>query len=75
MKRNRKTEVLCEACDGTGRIGVRNKETRARKAANVGYLKSPDRMAKMGRTGGRPRALTLTDLDAREERPLKEVAP
>ena len=81
MGRKRRAEQLCPTCDGKGRVTASggkvkgNKGTRARQGGNVGYLKRGESgMAEMGRKGGRPRALTLADLDAREGRP-KEVAP
>jgi hypothetical protein len=60
-------ETICPICDGKGRLLSQSSSARGRKAGNARYLKSLEpgqmTMAEMGRRGGRPRALTLADLE------------
>jgi len=69
-RRYSKIEALCPFCEGKGRVAGRTLGARGRKGGNVAYLKSLEpgemSMADRGRKGGRPRALTLTDLGGRE---------
>jgi len=67
-KRKYSNEAICPTCSGKGRILSESVRTRARQAGNASYLKSlqPGQlsMAERGRRGGRPRALTLADLES-----------
>lgn len=62
----REAEHLCDACGGTGRIHLKTRTTRARKAGNTTYLRSLQpgvlSMSDRGKMGGRPRRLTLADV-------------
>lgn len=77
QRHRREREVICPLCDGSGRVLSRAAASRARRGGNASYLKSlqpgQPSMQERGRKGGRPKALTLADLDARSEEP-KEVS-
>ena len=58
----------CPHCDGTGRVQTATAQARSKKGGNATYRKSLQEgetsMAERGRKGGRPRALTLAEMDA-----------
>lgn len=62
--------VLCEHCGGGGRVQSKDAKARSRKGGNASYLRSlePGQMSmrERGRRGGRPRQLTLAEIEALE---------
>ena len=64
---HRESEERCPHCAGSGRVMTTTAQTRARAGGNASYLKSlqvgQPSMSERGKKGGRPRALTLDDLD------------
>jgi len=62
-------EVVCPICGGSGRVTSASRQAAARKGGNISFLRStrPGAMSmrQRGRRGGRPRALTLADVEAR----------
>ena len=66
----------CPECRGTGRLRTETAHARSKKGGAMSYLNSlqPGQlsMSERGRLGGRPRALTLADLDGGPR--MKEVA-
>ena len=65
---HRESEERCPHCAGSGRVMTTNAQTRARAGGNAAYLNSLKvgalSMEERGKLGGRPKALTLEDLDA-----------
>ena len=64
---HRESEERCPRCAGSGRVMTTNAQTRARAGGNAAYLNSLKvgalTMVERGKLGGRPKALTLEDLD------------
>jgi len=67
---HRESEERCPHCAGSGRMMTTNAQTRARAGGNAAYLNSLKvgalSMVERGKLGGRPKALTLEELDAGE---------
>ena len=65
---HRESEERCPHCAGSGRVMTTTAQTRARAGGNAAYLNSLKTgaltMVERGKLGGRPKALTLEDLDA-----------
>ena len=59
---------LCEACGGTGRVLTKSAAARAKRGGNASYLASLEKgrssMSERGILGGRPKDMSLADLDA-----------
>lgn len=71
MARHEREAVdLCDACQGTGRVRSQSTIARAKRGGNASYLTSlrPEQlsMSERGRLGGRPRELTLEDLNSKD---------
>ena len=68
QRNRRENDVLCHVCGGTGRVVSKSAVAKATRGGNASFRTSlkPGQltMAQRGQLGGRPKAQTLSDLDA-----------
>ena len=72
----RESKERCPLCEGSGVVGTLYAQDRSRKGGRASYRKSlqpgEESMSEKGSRGGRPKALTLADLDA--GKPIRRYA-
>ena len=79
----RDSTELCASCQGTGRVLSESAVAKAMRGGNASYMTSLQKgelsMSERGKLGGRPKELTLADLDAvdrgAEPASCEEMAP